>query len=310
MLSLIGYNFCSDRNALDPMSTFLTRIVDTKIQNGIFDHLNISMDTTFDYSTAKPTDWNFETIIDCNFNGNINAGNLEDLTADITQVKIKRRIKGEFDWVTLKVVDINSPEDFIFTFQDNTAQNDTIYEYAYVPVMGNTESTNIEGEYNIEEILSKFNGVFVCDVNTIIKFYTNVEYGSLDQVHKVGTYEVLGRQYPIVVSNGLINYKKGTFNGDILPPDFMQNRTFNQSMRNAIVKQKDVVLNFLNNKQAKVLKDWNGNSWLIYITGNPSVTFANGSGMGWLNVSADWVEIGDVNDAKDLCDAGIAAEEV
>lgn len=308
MLSLVGYNFCSDGNALDPMSTMLTRIVNTKIQNGIFDHLNISADTEFDYTTVKPTDWNFETIMDCTFDGNVNAGNLDDLTADITQVKIKRRIKGEFDWVTLKTVDINTSQDFSFIFQDNTATNNTIYEYAYVPVMGNTEDTNIEGEYNIEEVLSKFNGVYICDVNTIIKFYAGIEYGTMEQVHKVGVYEALGRKYPIVVSNGLINYGQGSFRGDILPPDFDTNRTFNQSMREAIVKQRQYVLSFLNNKQAKIIKDWNGNNWLVYITGNPQVDFASESGMGWLTASAEWTEIGDVNNGKDLYEAGIAAE--
>ena len=306
MLSFVGYNFCSDINSLDPMATMIRNITTTKLANGIFDHFNVSSNTTFDYNHTKPTDWDFETIMDCNFDGNINAGNLEQITADITAVKIKRRVKGTFDWMTIKTVEITKPEDFIFTFNDTTTASGVEYEYAYVPLMANTEGTIVEGEYNIQEILSQFDGVFICDVNTVFKVYAGVEYGSIDQVHQVGTYTALGRKYPIIVSNGLANYKQGTFKGDILSPDYMRNGSFDRA---DIVKRRDALLAFLNNKKAKVLKDWNGNQFLLYITGNPSVSFAEGSGMGWASVSADWTEVGDPNDRHDMYEAGMIPEE-
>lgn len=53
----------------------------------------------------------------------------------------------------------------------------------------------------------------------------------------------------------------------------------------------------------------NGNQWLLYITGNPSVSFAEGSGMGWATVSADWTEVGDPNDRHDMYEAGMIPEE-
>lgn len=307
MLSFVGYNFCSDINSLDPMATMIRNITTTKLANGIFDHFNVTANTKFEYSNVKPTDWDFDTIMDCNFDGNVNAGNLEQLTAGITQVKVKRRVKGTFDWMTIKTVDINTPEDFIFTFNDTTTASGVEYEYAYVPVMANTEGTIAEGEYNIQEVLSQFDGVFICDVNTVFKFYAGVEYGSIDQVHQVGVYTALGRQYPIVISNGLANYKQGSISGDILSPDYLKTGVID---RTDMVKRREAILKFLNNKKPKVIKDWNGNQWLVYITGSPSVGFREGSGMGFASVSADWTEIGDPNNRHDMYEAGIIPEEV
>ena len=56
MIGLVGYNFCSDSNALDPTPTNINSLTYTKAQNGIFDHFNVSRDTSFDYSTIVPTD--------------------------------------------------------------------------------------------------------------------------------------------------------------------------------------------------------------------------------------------------------------
>lgn len=307
MLSFIGYNFCSDINSLDPMATRIRNITTMRLANGIFDHFNVTANNKFEYNTIKPTDWDFDTIMDCNFDGNINAGNLEQLTADITQVKVKRRVKGEFDWMTIRTVDINKPEDFIFTFNDTTTASGVEYEYAYVPVMANTEGTIAEGEYNIQEVLSQFDGVFICDVNTVFKFYAGVEYGSLDQVHQVGVYTALGRQYPIVISNGLANYKQGQISGDILSSDYLKTGVIDRA---DMVKRREAILKFLNNKKPKVVKDWNGNQWLVYITGSPNVSFREGSGMGLASFSADWTEIGDPNNRHDMYEAGIIPEEV
>ena len=307
MLSYVGYNFCGDANALDPMPTMIRNIIYTRLQNGIFDHFNATADTDFDYTNVQPTDWDFNTIMDCNFNGNVNAGNLEQITADITAVKVKRRIKGTFDWMTIKVVEITKPEDFIFTFNDTTTASGVEYEYAYVPLMANTEGAIVEGEYNIQEILSKFDGVFICDIDTVFKFYTNVTYGSTDQVHQAGTYTALGRKYPIIISNGLVDYKQGSIEGDVLPPNYLTDKIFD---RKVIVQQREALLKFLNNKKPKVIKDWNGNQWLVYFAANPTVSYADNSAMGWNKVSAEWTEIGDPNNKQDMYENGMIPEEV
>ena len=112
MIGLLGYNFCLDGNCLDPMPTSTNEITSTKLQNGIFSHFNTSKDVTGNYSYVVPTEWDFDTIMDANFENNIGAGTLSEITKDITSIRIKRREKGTFDWVTIKEVPISGIDDF------------------------------------------------------------------------------------------------------------------------------------------------------------------------------------------------------
>ena len=119
MIGLLGYNFCSDGNALDPMPTSVNNITTTTIQNGTYDHFYAGYDVTSEYSHTLPTAWDFNTIMDCNFENNISAGNIDDLTSNISGVKIKRREKGTFDWTTIKEIAVTSIDDLSFIFTDN-----------------------------------------------------------------------------------------------------------------------------------------------------------------------------------------------
>ena len=297
MIGLIGYNFCSDSNALDPTPTDINNITYTKIQNGIFDYFNVSRDTSFDYSSIIPTDWDINTLMNADFAGNVSAGNVGQLATGITSIRVKRRIKGTFDWITIREIPVSKPEDLSFVITDNLNAYNVEYEYAYVPMM-----EDVEGSYIIESILSKFEGVFICDVDTVFKFYAGVEYDTNDAVQQIGVFQPYNRKYPIIVSNSVMQYQTGGVGGWILPEDYEDTHVFDRSK---IVKEKEVLLNFLMNKKPKILKDMNGNNWLVYFTGNPSVTYDNNYGQGMLKVSAQWTEVGDPNDKTDLYENGL-----
>ena len=297
MIGFIGYNFYSDGNALDPTPTDINNIAYTKIQNGIFDHFNVSRDTSFDYSSIIPTDWDINTLMNADFAGNVSAGNVGQLATGITSIRVKRRIKGTFDWITIREIPVSKPEDLSFVITDNLNAYNVEYEYAFVPVM-----EDVEGSYIIESILSKFEGVFICDMDTVFKFYAGVEYDTNDAVQQVGVFQPYNRKYPIIVSNSVMQYQTGGVGGWILPEDYEDTHVFDRSK---IVKEKEVLLNFLMNKKPKIIKDMNGNNWLVYFTGNPSVTYDNNYGQGMLKVSAKWTEVGDPNDKTDLYENGL-----
>ena len=301
MISLLGYNFCGDINCIDPIPTNINNITITKVQNGIYDHINMTRDVEFDYTTVEPTDWDFNTIFNATFMDSISGGNVAELSKNITEIRIKRRIKGTFDWVTIRTIPINDPAELSFIITDNLAANGLEYEYAYVPV-----TNDVEGNYIVESIMSKFNGVYICDVNTVYKFIAGVSYSSNDAVQKVGVFEPFGRKYPIVVSNSITNYQTGTFSGMILPDDFEDTGNISRA---DIVKKKKKLVDFLNNKKPKILKDWNGNAWLCIITDNPSISYDNNYGMGIATVSASWTETGDVNNKNDLYENGMIPTE-
>ena len=297
MIGLVGYNFCADSNALDPTPTNINDITFTKVQNGIFDHFNVSRDTSFDYSSIIPTDWDTDTWMNATFAGNTSAGNVAQVATGVTSIRVKRRIKGTFDWITIREIPVTKPEDLSFVITDNLNAYNVEYEYAYVPMM-----EDVEGNYIVESILSKFEGVFICDIDTVFKFYAGVEYDTNDAIQQVGVFQPFNRKYPIVVSNSIMQYQTGGIGGWVLPEDYEDTHVFDRSK---IVKEKEVLLNFLMNKKPKIIKDMNGNNWLVYFTGNPSVTYDNNYGQGMLKVSAQWTEVGDPNDKTDLYENGL-----
>lgn len=294
MLSLVGYNFCGDINCLDELPTNVNNITKTRIQNGIYDHINILGEADSAYSTAIPDSWGFDTILDCNFKNNISGGNIGELAQYITEFRIKRRVKGTYDWITIKDEYINDPSELSVIFKDNLALNYTEYEYAFVPIMNDAE-----GNYVIEDVLSKFNGVYICDINTIYKFYAGVEYGDTDRVQQVGVFAPFGSKYPVVISNGLIDYHTGSINGYILPNDneFMN---FTDDMRYAMVKRRNEITEFLVNKEPKIVKDWNGNAWLLVVVDNVNASYVQESGNALTKVNFTWNEIGNVHSNDDL----------
>ena len=297
MIGLIGYNFYSDGNALDPTPTNINNLTSTKAQNGIFDHFNVSRDTSFDYSSIIPTGWDINTLMNADFAGNTSAGNVAQVASGITSIRVKRRIKGTFDWITIREIPVSKPEDLSFVITDNLNAYNVEYEYAFVPVM-----EDVEGSYIIGSIFSKFEGVFICDIDTVFKFYAGVEYDGNDAVQQVGVFQPFNRKYPIIVSNSIMQYQTGSIGGWVLPEDYEDTHVFDRSK---IVKEKEVLLNFLMDKKPKILKDMNGNNWLVYFTGNPSVTYDNNYGQGMLKVSAKWTEVGDPNDKTDLYENGL-----
>ena len=166
MFQFIGYNLYSDGDALNNAPSAVSNIIDTKLTNGIFDHLNLTKNTNIIPSTDIPQIWDYDTILNADFDGNLNAGNIDFLISQITSIKIKRRVKGTFDWIVLTQIPINSIEDLTFVFTDRLNANETEYEYAFVPMLN-----EIEGNYITNSILSKFNGVFIGDSDSIYKLY-------------------------------------------------------------------------------------------------------------------------------------------
>lgn len=297
MFQFIGYNFFSGPNALDSAPSMVGNITETELSNAIFDHFNVTRDTSIAPTMDKPLEWTYDTVLNVDFDGTTNAGNLDYILQQISGIKIKRRIKGAFDWLTLKYIDISSLEDLSFTFNDFLNGYNIEYEYAFVPVIN-----GVEGEYIINNILSKFNGVFIGDAEQVFKFLYGTNYTANSRNQQVGTFMPLGKEYPIIVANGVLSYESGTFTGTMLNDDFDQN---GQIDRTAIVSKKDVLKDYLTNKKPKILKDWNGNIWLVMIVDNVSVNYLQGSGMGIPQVQFNWIEVGKADNPQDLYDTGI-----
>ena len=286
----LGYDFLRDKYCWQPTPTDFTNINNIRIENGIYDHMNITKDVDFDYTTELPGEWNLQTQFDADFNGAITAGNVDYILAQISSIKVKRRVKGTFDWITLFTVPISKVSDVDFVRYDYIAKNNETYEYAIVPIIGNTE-----GEYSINSIKSEFYGIFITDNKSSYKFLEGASYSGNERSNQTGIFEPYGSKYPVVIKNGALSYDKGTLTGTVITFDANQ-----ELDREGTIERLKAIENFLTEPTGKILKDFNGNIWLVSITDNIPVTYYSEVGMGFAQVSFNWNEIGSAKDSSDL----------
>lgn len=286
----LGYDFLRDKYCWQPTPTDFANINNIRIENGIYDHMNITKDVDFDYTTELPGKWNLQTQFDADFNGTITAGNVDYILAQINSIKVKRRVKGTFDWITLFTVPISKVSDVDFVRYDYIAKNNETYEYAIVPVIGNTE-----GEYSINSIKSEFYGIFITDNKSSYKFLEGASYSGNERSNQTGIFEPYGSKYPVVIKNGALSYDKGTLTGTVITFDANQ-----ELDREGTIERLKAIENFLTEPTGKILKDFNGNIWLVSITDNIPVTYYSEVGMGFAQVSFNWNEIGSATDSGDL----------
>ena len=110
MFNILGFNFLFDAYALDSRPTNVEPLTTSVVSNGIFNEVQISSqvdETTID--TTIPTAFGAYDILLCNFNGNIEGGSLDYYDFDL--IKIKRRIYGTFNWITLFEISVSEISD-------------------------------------------------------------------------------------------------------------------------------------------------------------------------------------------------------
>lgn len=296
MIGFMGYNFSGDKNALDLVPTSVNNLSSTQIEHGIYDHLSISKDVTTPYSTVIPK-FNYDTILDCDFNGNISGGNIKISLGQLNSIRIKRREKNSFKWVTIKEVMVKSQGDLSFVTIDSFVPSGEDFEWAIVPVI-----EGVEGNYVISTLKTQFNGIFISDVDTIFKLYSGTAYSNDVSNVSVGSVKPFGSRYPIINSNGITDYEDITIQGDLLGGNYEKTRIIN---RNEVVKQKEVFNKFMKNGKSKIVKDWNGNIWILILTSGITYSSNPSFGMGTLNASFSMTEQGKYNDQRDLYDNGL-----
>lgn len=300
MLSFCGYNFVEDMDALNFFLSLESNVTNSQLENGIYDYLDISKDVKTSYNIEEPS-WSYDTILDCDFNGNIAGGNVSYTLEQLSSIQIKRRLydpSNLVNWTVLGDIEVVNEGSIGFTMTDNLMPNGYTIEYAIVPIINGAE-----GLYITDNVESKFNGVYICDLDTMFKLYANVEYGDIINNQSIGVVETIGSQYPTIIRNNKIDYKKGSVKGKLLGVNFETTRKIN---RNDVVAQINNYEKFLKNGKAKIIKDWNGNVWLITVVGAPTTTYDSNYGMGIASTNFEWVEQGKYSNQEDLYINGLS----
>lgn len=300
MLSFCGYNFVKDMDALNSFLSLESIVTNSQLENGIYDYLDISKDVKTSYNIEEPS-WSYDAILDCDFNGNIAGGNVSYTLEQLSSIQIKRRLydpSNLVNWTVLGDIEVVNEGSIGFTMTDNLMPNGYTIEYAIVPIINGAE-----GLYITDNVESKFNGVYICDLDTMFKLYANVEYGDITNNQSIGVVETIGSQYPTIIRNNKIDYKKGSVKGKLLGTNFETTRKIN---RNDVVAQINNYEKFLKNGKAKIIKDWNGNVWLITVVGAPTTTYDSNYGMGIASTNFEWVEQGKYSNQEDLYINGLS----
>lgn len=226
----------------------------------------------------------------------------------ITNLLVKRQDVADVSgtWLTLYSQPVTQASDMDFTFIDFLNQYGKTYKYALVPLLTQTQSgveVEVEGGYTVsDEVQSIFDGVFIADQTGSQKCKANVGYGDVDMNQAVGTITPIGSKYPVVITNSKNQYHNGSITGTIVPDDYYSNGNLS---RIDMVNKRNELEQFLTNKRAKIIKDWNSNIWLVMIMENINCTFNNEYGMGIVNFTANWIEVGDPTNQQDLQATGL-----
>lgn len=253
----LGKSFCSESIQTTP--TNLTRVNIVTIKNGIYDELYITNEVESSYSKDIPKNWDFNTILHALFEENLNGGNVEFAASQIDSVRIKRRKAGNFNWLTLFEILITNVNDLKFERFDITNSSNVQYEYALIPCLN-----NVEGNINIGTIFSEFDGIFIVERDHI--FGTQLDLNiNFQKNHPSAIIQPLGRRYPYSISNGENNYYSGSVSGTFIE---YKGEIYDWDV-NGGKAYREKFMDFLCNGRPKILKTFDGHTWMICVGENP-----------------------------------------
>jgi hypothetical protein len=279
-------NFASVLDSIFPMTH-------VKLSNGVYDHIDVSKNVTRtieDYT--EPLEWDYDTIIDCNFENNINAGNTDDIISELAYIRVKRRVKGTSKWITLKEVDCET-EGTSFVWHDVTPPHGITQEYAIVPVA----SDKSEGDYLIIEVTPHWMFNFITIGDKTFPIYADVRYGTVTNNRKFGVLEPIQSKYPIIVKNSELGYLSGTITAKFLGNGYLETRQIN---RLEVTKEIQEFQKYMDLGYSICLKDFNGWSLLCKPTSGDTASFISEFGNGLADVAFNWVEQGKYDNQDDL----------
>ena len=299
----MGSMLCADMMSVTCTPTAIDNITRIELSNGEFDDLRVTKNTTEELGVTIPQEWDFDTILHAKFNGNLSAGNVNWNLDTVSHIIIKRKKTGDFKWITLEALKVETIKDFNIKNIDVTATPNCGYQYAVVPIIN-----GVEGFYFVCNVEVKTNTLMLADKDEVWSTYLTDNYLDNTSVVPQQTITTMYDTYPTIVRNTEANYEEITVNAqffptgedgcEIIPDDDRKRIHYNNGAKR-----------FLRNGKTKILKSMDGNIWLIYVTTPPTDTatydYQN------RKLSFTCTEVGSMESEKDLYDAGFitATEE-
>lgn len=284
----LGTTFFSGKYTVSPPSTNIAGIRQIRLTDGTYDQLYISADP--DKGPANIHDeWDEHTVLNADFNDNLEAGNSGFSLKNTDTMVIKIREKGAMDWNTIETRKVETVEDFNLYGIYRYARNNTDYELMLLSTIA-----GIENSYVVREVRSEFDGMYLIGKDNL--YGTIYDLDGCDTTRNTASsiINLLNSRYAAVYSNGASNYDSGSVTGTFLkldPDSGMADESGGIGLRREFI-------DFLCDQKPKVLKLSDGRIWLVRITDAPS-DVQNGH-PNLRQITFSWTEIGDVNSVRDL----------
>lgn len=194
------------------------------------------------------------------------------------------------EWVSLMRVNAGAPTARKFNMLDTYNQCGVSYNYR-ATAYGQAQNPLLSIYSGL--VYSYFNDAYVCDAYNSFSVYNALEYSGYERIQQVETYVPFGSKYPLINKNNSIDYSQGTLSFISLSQATMVAN--GDIARLQEVKKRKSLNDFLVNGFPKILKDYNGNIWVIFVTSSPSNAFFSALGNGISTTNYSWVEISDLS---------------
>ena len=266
------------------------------------DTLYITKDVQREIDYTIPTEWDFDTIMYAEFDGNAEGGNIDWTLDTVSQLIIRRRPVGEYDWMTLQVKDVETVEDFEFHGYDITTES-LEYEYAVFPILNGAE-----GVYASAIVDAKNTHLVMADSEGVYKTVLTDGYcETVDQAPNAPI-TTLYERYPTIIRNTNAQYEEISVTATFLPYDDETGECIDYE---EIIKDDRLrvlynrkVKDWLSNGKTKILKNVDGQAWLVYVTTPPT----DSADLVYYDRTLKFTctEVGNLKSEEDLYEAGLS----
>ena len=293
----LGFNFLGADETCIPVSPTIEQENNAvELSNCMADALAITGNVTDELTADINMQWDFDTVLIADFNHDTLAGNIKWALDTLSHVTIKRRIVGDYKWITIAVKEITDVNDLNIRGTDITCES-LEYEYAVVPIMNGGD-----GEYSGTIVDVTNTDLVLIDKTGIYHTPLTDGYCDVTDVHPNSTLELLHHVYPAIVRNTMANYETINVSGIFLPEGVCDlNEVFNDDRRRVLFNRE--VKRFITNGRMKILKNVDGQCWLVYVTTPPTDTADNDYQVRKLTFGC--TETGDLKSEADLYYAGL-----
>lgn len=271
------------------------------INEGIYDEMYMSLDTTIPKDNKKD-DWSLKTIINPEFQNDLEAGTIDANGHVVSRLQLYRReFSSNADWILIG--DTSYEHKFnVYSFIDNTAENGRSYEYAIAPM-----SNEIMGELNVSDRHQiEYSGIFISDSENNFRIEFDFEQGDVTHNRNVSEILPLNGKYPVVVV-GNQDYRTSQINFLPLSQKQISKGGTKVNGRDEM-NVRSRITSFLNNGKSKILRNDNGDIMIIATHGTTTST-KDISLPDIQSVQFDYTEIGDIKNGY-LANAGLVVDAV